>query len=124
MTSNSTNLTAVLRTELKDLEAELRKDPRYQRMRKVRELLLEYEPEGRELEAPTSKRGKILAEVTTFLRENGASHRSNILQHLEEKGLLGKEAVPIKALAIYLSEAKDIFGNDGDGTWFLRPNAG
>ena len=134
-------LVEALKAEQEELDASLRKDPRYLRLRMIRALLAEYEPgeaasptplappvspgvNGHKgpMKSPATKEAKILAAVESFL-QHGAAHRSAILDQLIGKGLMGHEKRPIKALAIYLSKAENL-SNDGKGNWFLKPQGG
>jgi len=46
-------------------------------------------------------------------------HRTEILKHMIERGIMGDEKEPISRLAIYLSGSKDQFVSDGSGNYSL-----
>jgi hypothetical protein len=123
-----------LHRELSALEAELTADPRYQKLAKIRELLGIYKvadtpaPIGPSLaaELPTetaSKAERIRAETRAFIeRSGGVAHRHDILRHLLQLGIMGKERQPMASFAAYLSEMKE-FESVGNGKWTVRANA-
>lgn len=125
------NVVATLRRELGQLEAELRDDPRYAKVKQIKELLALYKlsetangvPSPRESDVnqrPESKATKIRAAITDLLTKKSTVHRAAILDHLTKLGLMGNEKDPMAALAAYLSGWKDIFDFDGKGNWSLK----
>jgi hypothetical protein len=138
------NMTLVqaLQNELRELETQLRADPRYRRITKIRDLLNEYDPKSVQLGlqftadpgATTgyivdlsdpkpltgSKGERVKATVTAMLKAAGSVHRKTLLSALEAKGLMGKEKDPMRALAIYLSSWRDEFASDGAGNYSLK----
>jgi hypothetical protein len=134
--------------EIADLEDELRDDPRQQKLEHLRAVLALYEQpqhhlrgQGLTVRRPgiarprltvnatltadatvLRKEDAIRAELKEFLRARGGGkvHRSLILQHLIEKGLMGREKDPMANLAAYMSNFKDEFASDGAGHWSLR----
>lgn len=133
-----TSVTATLKAELDRLEAEVRADPRHQKIEHLRALLRMYEVElsqpiqrlanpDRVVSAVSfregSKRAKMKDAITDFLKERGAAHRSEILKHLTAQGIMGHEKDPMQSLAGYLSEAKAIFAFDGNGNWSLAKDS-
>jgi hypothetical protein len=136
------NLPAVLKAELASLQRELERDPRFRRMRKIADLLADYEPPlspppasaptvhhltaapiiGSK-ERSTSKAAKIRREIKALMEQHGIVSRRRILEHLLAKGILGKEQRPLKTVGTYLYKGRDIWANDGKGNWFLKPTA-
>ena len=125
-------LVAALHQELQTLEAELAADPRYRKLAKIRELLAIYDvpkptqlPHRNEPMAPVStepatKSDRVRVETRAFIeRSGGVAHRQEILGHLLQLGLMGKERSPMASLAAYLSEMKE-FMSAGGGRWTIR----
>lgn len=138
-----TDFSSALRTELKELTKELKltlqADPRYRRLRLVRDLLAEYDPKAK---VPTlfdqlelgggadddqkadltsgSKEERVKAALRALLKEKGEVHRKDMLEHLKVLGLMGKEKDPMQSLAIYLVGWKDDFESDGAGNYSLK----
>jgi hypothetical protein len=126
-----------LRRELSQLEAELRSDPRFVKVQKIKDLLAEYEPSqgkvifsatsvnaGRTAESAAnarsaSKAARIKAAIMILLNTKGSVHRTDILQHLVDNGLMGSEKIPLRSLAAYLSEWRADFKSDGNGNFSL-----
>jgi hypothetical protein len=134
----------LLRADIEELEAELASDPRHRRLRKLRDLLEDYEHLG----APTipiqvvgsvgatataaeaagkayalTKAGKVRREIASLMRAKGSSvTRSEMLTHLQNKKLMGGEAKPMKRLSIYLNYARKdgLFETDGVGNWYFK----
>lgn len=77
---------------------------------------------------PTTKRERVRAALSEFLKQRGLAHRNTILDYLVDAGVMGHEKDPLQSLASYLSESKDLFAFDGKGNWYLRsmsrPSAG
>jgi hypothetical protein len=128
------NVPAVLKAELASLQRELERDPRFRRMRKIADLLADYEPPisltaaslvvGSK-ERPTTKAGKIRQAIKAYMEQRGVVSRTELLEHLKAKGLLGiKEQRPLKTLGTYLFKGKDIWTTDGKGNWQLLPSQG
>lgn len=125
------NVPAVLKAELASLQRELERDPRFRRMRKIADLLADYEPPPSltaapvvlgSKERPTTKAAKIRQAIKALMEERGVVSRGELLEHLKAKDLLGiKEARPLKTLGTYLFKGKDIWTNDGKGNWSLKP---
>ena len=132
------NVPSVLKAELAFLQRELERDPRFRRMRKIQDLLADYEPPVDSTvnlkaaplvvgakERPTTKAGKIRHEIRALMEERGVVSRGVILDHLKARGLLGvKEKRPLKTLGTYLFKGRDIWANDGKGNWHLLPSQG
>ena len=127
------NFVSALKAEITQLENELHGDPRYRKLARLREILAEYEPANKDFHvqlatgsfgivtAPAASKGnKIKAEITALLQQRGTSHRKEILGHLKDIGLMGKEKDPMGSLAAYLSGWNDIFDPDGGGNWSLK----
>jgi hypothetical protein len=128
------NFITVLKAEIAELEAELRADPRHRKLARLRETLAEYEPPNASkqpslLLTPSetiisgmmngTKEAKIKAELTAIFKAKGPQHRTLLLEHLKQKGLMGHEKDPLASLAAYLSGWKDSFAFDGKGIWGL-----
>ncbi len=135
-----TDLTVALRSELESLEAELAADPRYRKLEKIRELLAIYNSASRlesqhvvavSIPAPmsasiesTTKADRVRTETMEFIeRSGGVAHRRDILDHLIQAGIMGKERSPIASFAAYLSEMNE-FMSAGGGKWRLRTESG
>ena len=58
--------------------------------------------------------------VDALLSENGTLHRSDILNVLLAKGVMGTEKDPMAHLAAFLSDSRDKFQSDGKGNFSLR----
>lgn len=133
------DISAALKQELAQLQAELERDPRYEKIQKIRALLEVYEPVrvrtspfGKAAapanhpaagdEEDGSKAAKVRAEINALLSKNGTTHRQTILAHLIGKKLMGHEKKPIRSLASYLSRW-DEFISDGQGNFFLAPKS-
>jgi hypothetical protein len=125
------NVVATLSRELGQLEAELRGDPRYVKIKQIKELLDLYKvsesangrrqpAESRTGKRPESKATKIRAAITSLLTNKDSTHRKDILNHLTKLGLMGNEKDPMASLAAYLSAWKDLFAFDGKGNWSLK----
>lgn len=67
-----------------------------------------------------SKTAALRAEITRILLERGSEHRQKLLDRLMEKGLMGREKVPLASLAAYLSENRELFESDGRGNFSIR----
>ena len=134
-----------MRAEVARLEEDIQKNPdrRVLRLDKLRDLIADYElpvplttkavlrqlasawikpeftppPTG---DRRLSKRELFRRETSELLKTQGLVHRTKILAHLTEMGVMGKEKDPIASLASYLSESKDIFAHDGKGGWYLQ----
>jgi hypothetical protein len=123
-----------LKNELRQLESELRThDPRFVKIEHIKALLAVYEPTsphalGRGKKASNgaspgvSKGERIRAEIERLLGANRSLHRSAILAHLVEVGLMGSEKQPMANLAAYLSRWTDDFVSDGRGNFQLAPS--
>lgn len=139
------DFTTALKAEMAELEADLRAnpDPRVRKLQRLRETLAEYEPQsanmlypngvprpngGATLElqpaapglAAATKAERLKAHISEILREEGSTHRKDLLESLIAAGIMGGEKDPMQALAIYLSSNKDIFEFDGSGNYKLR----
>lgn len=136
-----------LERELARLEAELRADPRYRRITRIKELIADYLSDGlpdlpgtqpvplirqavplravRDGEPRQNSKAAIIRnEIRSLLADKQRMHRSDILTHLVAKGLMGHEKSPLASLAAYLSDWKDMVAHDGQGNWFLTdPNS-
>ena len=136
---------AALKAELAALESDLRADPRFRKMERVRELLRDYEPhapqgslfEGSAPPAPKerlrvlplpsgrqlTKLERVKIGIRGLLKTKGTAHRKEILAHLIADGVMGHEKNPMASLAAYLSGFKDELEFDGDGNYSLREDA-
>jgi hypothetical protein len=133
------NIVPSLRQELAALDAELRADPRYRKIERIRALLSEYgdeEPQAasvahqppanlwRRRSAPSdSKKERVRAVIRETLAAEGSAHRSALLKTLMDRGIMGQEKDPMGSLAAYLSDFKDV-KNTGGGRWTLEPPQG
>jgi hypothetical protein len=132
------NLIGALQQELAKLEAEVEADPRLRRIRRIKELLADYQgsehtngsalppqrhPRVRRIrmsggsKAP-SKAQTIRQELISLLREKPA-HRTMIFEYLKTKNLMGHEKNPLAQLSAYLSSWRDIVTHDDAGNWSL-----
>jgi hypothetical protein len=128
----SINFAAAIKTEIAELEAEFRADPRYSKLQYLRQLLALYEPGPARQSAPggngaahadaaATKEERIRLELRVWMRTQGGTvHRLAALQHLLDRGLMGHEKDPMANLAAYMSHWKDEFASDGAGNWSLR----
>jgi hypothetical protein len=69
----------------------------------------------------STKNARMEQEVTSLLSLRGSVHRSNILNHLVAKGIMGGEKNPLAQLAAFLSNRREVFVPDGRGNFCLRP---
>jgi len=131
------NLVNTLIQERSRLEAELQQDPRHVKIQRINELLAAYGADKSEPGAPVkmpngqtrsdsanhgrplSKANRVKQEITSLLSRNHSMHRTEILKHMIERGIMGDEKEPISRLAIYLSGSKDQFVSDGSGNYSL-----
>jgi hypothetical protein len=126
------NFVSALKTEIAQLEDELRSDPRHRKLARLRETLAEYEPAAMIASSnsllrisisdapPRTKADKVKAEITALLQQRGTAHRKEILNRLTAVGLMGHEKDPMASLAAYFSGWRDIFDADGSGNWSLK----
>jgi hypothetical protein len=113
------SFTDALRLELKQIEAELEKDPRFRRATRIRELLAEYEGPSRELGGP-GKYDSIKQELFKLIKaQGGPVHRKILLDQLIKLGLMGREKDPMASLAHYLSTS-GFFVSNNNGSWSLK----
>jgi len=130
------NVVSALQQELASLEADLRADPRYRKIERIRAVLAEYvgganasEPKPHSPESPSHRRerargvdtksDRVREIIKAILVEKGTAHRSEFLRVLMEKGIMGKEKDPMASLAAYLSDFKNDFRSVGTGEWAL-----
>jgi hypothetical protein len=130
---------ANLKDELARLEAELQSDPRHVKIRRINDLLAAYSKDERPADLPPakppiqrkvptktrhrkkpSKRALIKKTVHALIATTGSAHRKDILAALIAKGIMGKEANPMAALAAYLSRWNDEFATDGHGNFSVK----
>jgi hypothetical protein len=127
-----------LREELAQLERELSKDPRFQKIEHLRALLTLYQGDDPRRQPPvappaagaapgadgadqrTSKGARIKQGIVQLLRANGPMHRSRLLEHFETQGLMGHERNPMANLASYLVELGDTVQSNGKGVYEIR----
>jgi hypothetical protein len=57
-----------------------------------------------------------------YLRANGPSHRTAILEHLESVGVMGTEKNPLQALGTNFNVWRQVFTSDGKGTFSVLPD--
>ena len=69
---------------------------------------------------PNSKVERIRQATTEYLRDRGPAHRKEILAHLTQLGIMGRETNPLKAIGSYLSRWPDEITSEGAGKWRLR----
>jgi hypothetical protein len=69
-----------------------------------------------------TKKSRMEQEITNLLLLRGSVHRSNILDHMTAKGIMGSEKGPMAHLAAFLSDHKETFASDGKGNFCLRRN--
>ena len=133
------DIVGALQLELAKLEAEVEADPRLRRIRRIRELLADYQGSERTNGAAPpppranqvrrrkvrltrsgkpSKAEAIRQELIALLR-NESAHRSRIFEHLKAKNLMGHEKNPLAQLSAYLSTWRDIVAHDDAGNWYL-----
>lgn len=58
--------------------------------------------------------------VTALLEMRGTVHRSDLLAHLQDEGIMSGESDPLAHLAAFLSKLRDKFTSDGRGNFSLR----
>jgi hypothetical protein len=127
------NIIPSLRQELAALEADIRSDPRYRKIERIRALLSEYgsdEPQAsavapspanvghRRTPAYDTKKDRVRGVIREVFTVKGSAHRSEILKTLTDRGIMGQEKDPMASLAAYLSDFKE-FKNIGLGQWTL-----
>jgi hypothetical protein len=71
--------------------------------------------------AAMTKAARIKREIDAVLRAKPSAHRTELLDTLVRKGIMGAEKNPMQALAIYLSSHKEEYAFDGAGNYSLRP---
>jgi len=132
------NFVITAQHELDRLEAELRADPRHEKIKRLRELLAMYEPSPvarpimrRSPPTPTPFAAKPTAgestktkamevAITALLANKVQVHRAAILQHLAIAGIMGHEKKPMASLAAFLSDRKHLYGSDGKGNFRMQ----
>ncbi len=137
------DLKASLHEELARLEGELREDPRFVKIERIKALLEVYgDPEPRKVqvgmkfvaslrahrvpgmegeEAEGSKSARARLAIKAFLAD-GPQGRQAILRHLVEQKILGHEKRPDKQLGSYLSRFHE-FETNGTGRWQIKRQA-
>ena len=134
--SGMDNFIAMAQRELEQLEAEVRADPRHEKIRRLRELLAVYEPPQlgeahyprpavqpfvpKPTAGAPSKAKAMEAAIGGLLREKGHVHRSVILKHLIDREIMGHEKSPMTRLAIFLSARRHLYASDGKGNFRLK----
>jgi hypothetical protein len=131
-----------LRRELLDLEADLRADPRHQKISHIKELLALYgeavttdaSAQSSDNLTPPPRRGngthlagsrkstktiRMEQGVVELLAKSGESHRQVILDYLNSHGIMGGEKNPMGHLAAFLSDHRHVFASDGRGNFRL-----
>lgn len=125
-----------LRKELSSLEAELRADPKYVKVERIKALLAAYgdvavEVVPGQLRQDTISAHRPLAPPFAAIRENskatrarkvmrdhlqqhGTVHRDELLKVLKAQGVIGHEKEPMKQLGTYLSRYRE-FKSEGGG---------
>jgi hypothetical protein len=132
------DFTNAMRRELNDLEEALRADPRHEKIKRLRELLTFYEPSqtahltrrppvhatNRFAPKPTggapSKTKAMEVAIATLLTAKVQAHRTAILQHLVDAGIMGHEKNPTAHLAAFMSDRRHLYESDGKGNFHLR----
>ena len=131
------NIVTSLHQELAALEADIRSDPRYRKIERIRALLSEYgaDESGTPVAAPPTnfghkrsatsdtKKDRVRDVIGEVLTVKGNAHRSELLRALTDRGIMGQEKDPMASLAAYLSDFKE-FKNIGVGRWAFAPQIG
>jgi hypothetical protein len=144
------SIVPALKAEIADVEADIRAnpDPRVRKLQRLRETLAEYEPAPVDRQAmlaslprtngngsispaeplaaapsAMSKAARIKLHIAKILTEKGSVHRKDLLDSLLAAKIMGNEADPMQALAIFLSSQREIFQSDGSGHFSLRKGA-
>jgi hypothetical protein len=122
-----TGIIAALKSELKQLQGELARDPRYKRITLIEQLLANYGSAAlddivarmptRDDPPPGSKEGKAKKEVLAQLA-SGTQSRTKLLEILIVKKIMGHEKTPMKSLGKFLSRWPEV-KSDGKGNWSL-----
>ena len=130
-----TTIVQSLRQELAALEADIRSDPRYRKIERIRALLSEYDDEPqvsvaaqpnvwhRRSPMADTKKDRVRGVISEVLTVKGNAHRSELLKTLIDRGIMGQEKDPMASLAAYLSDFKE-FKNIGVGRWAFAPKIG
>lgn len=136
-----------IRTQIQELEDEVRKDPRVTAIQHLRAALAALEGIGTVVETPisqtvdrphvqdeprkvlpgsvrkVSKIGRIRGIVDQYLFEHGPTHRSVLVNVLTDAGLNQGVKNPLTAFATSMHTLKDNFVSDGQGTFRRREGA-
>jgi hypothetical protein len=125
--ASMSTIVAALKSELKQLQGELARDPRYKRIALIEQLLANYSSTAlsdmvarmptRGDPPPDSKEGKAKKEVLAMLA-SGPQPRTKLLEALTAKKIMGHEDYPIKSLGKFLGRWPEV-KSDGKGTWSL-----
>jgi len=140
------DLLKTLRHELADLEAQLRLDPRVEKIERIKALLNSYGAETmpetasgqtltpavtrsirrhaaksrrRKTSGGNTKDKRVKEVVLAYLAARGPQHRKDILNEVVRAGLMGSEKDPLQGLAIYLSRWKNEIAGLGGGRYQL-----
>lgn len=141
--SNNPHIVSALRDELRALQADLASHPIYIKIKKIEDLLAEYEKKAA---GPTAslvdsnsehqdravytiqymvgetQKDRILRSVRDFIiSRGGAAKRRDILAFLVDKQII-KTKKPIKTLAPILTAARELI-SDGKGVWRIKGDA-
>ena len=132
------DIVEILERELSQLETELRRNPTFVKIERIRQLIDVYRgtapapapvpPRAAQsahkpvtsAPKPVSKRMQISEAITEALKANGPMHRKDLLRMMINRGLMGTEKNPMQSMAIYLSDAKNRFRSLGNGRWDLQ----
>jgi hypothetical protein len=128
-----------LKSEIAELEGDIRDnpDPRIRKLERLRSTLAEYEPvdyvpQSNGKTAPleplpaapgakaATKAARMKGYIDGVLHGHLKIHRKSLLEGLIANGIMGKEADPMQALAIFLSSNKDDYKSDGEGNYSRR----
>jgi hypothetical protein len=127
-------LVPTIKSEIAELESDIRKnpDPRVRKIERLRSTLAEYEPgayvpQSNGKTAPLdpgllakTKVARMKGYIDGALQNRLKVHRKSLLEGLIANGIMGKEANPMQALAIFLSSNKDDYESDGEGNYSRR----
>ncbi|TIO72180.1 MAG: hypothetical protein E5X74_33045 [Mesorhizobium sp.] len=127
---------AALKSEIRDIEAELRNDPRFRKWESLRSVLSLYQESGMAeapsedqmartiTRAPSENRARALELARLFLRNrSGPTPTRDIYDHIVSNGgeIGGKD--PVNNLSAMLSNSDD-FQSNGRAGWTLAPEGG
>jgi hypothetical protein len=71
-------------------------------------------------ESGETKQARMEREIAALLKMRGTVHRTDLLAHLVNAGIMGHESDPLAHLAAFLSKKRERFASNGMGVFSLR----